>query len=172
MLICLPASLCRPPLSLACRCPKLVRTAYHINHLSTVPATVGTMQCVEAATWHRNGLTSLPPEIGLLVNLRELALFHNALETLPDTIGALVQLTELWLFDNKLHSVPSTLGHLAALQYDSLSCANVCRVCGCTVAVDSADSRLHMLLLLSLSAGVRCSWFHGLRVDSVRVTPP
>ena len=129
----LPGRKCVSVRSLLCRGPKLIRVAYHINKLTSVPEEVGAMVSLKASTWHRNELKELPPGIGNLKSLAELALFTNQLVSLPDEFCRLSKLTELWLYDNRLESLPEAIGNLSSLRYAGYQESRMMHVAACVL---------------------------------------
>jgi hypothetical protein len=107
-----------PTLScMACSCTKLLRVAFHINQLTSIPSTIGQLKRVESVSWHRNQITDLPVEIGGMSCLRQLALFDNLLKRLPESIGKLKSVSELWIYGNQLEELPHTIGGMTSLRY-------------------------------------------------------
>lgn len=65
---------------------------------------------------HMNHLRSIPGTVGNLSNLIELSLVGNWLSTLPDTIGDLSKLEQLDLSGNPLETLPNTMTTLPNLR--------------------------------------------------------
>ncbi|XP_059170114.1 CCR4-NOT transcription complex subunit 6-like [Physella acuta] len=72
------------------------------NHLSHLPAQIGSLVHLEHLDASHNFITVLPPEIGELVNLRELKLASNRLRDLPYELGKCFQIQTLDLSNNPL----------------------------------------------------------------------
>lgn len=79
------------------------------NHMSSLPAHIGTLKRLIYLSVVANNLDTLPPEIGLLHELRHLDLHNNNIRSLPEEIWQLSYLETLNVSSNLLENFPKHL---------------------------------------------------------------
>lgn len=87
------------------------------NHISEIPASIGTATNLTHLYVGQNKLKNIPAEIGNLKNLMALLLGHNEIQQIPSQIGNLTNLTQLRLQNNKLTELPKEIGSLTNLTH-------------------------------------------------------
>jgi hypothetical protein len=87
------------------------------QHLTELPAAIGTLTNLQVLALENNGLIQLPSEIGKLKNLGKLLLATNKLTTLPPEIGNLTKLTYLDVSQNAFTQLPDLFEKLENLKY-------------------------------------------------------
>lgn len=86
--------------------PFVERLVLDKNHLSSLPAHIGSLKKLLHLSIVSNNLDSVPPEFGLLSELRHLDLHNNNIRTLPEEIWNLSCLDYLNVSSNLLESFP------------------------------------------------------------------
>ena len=86
------------------------------NHLTQLPASIGSLSSLQVLRLGGNQLTSLPSTIAQLCSLETLGLNCNQLQELPEAIGELCSLQSLRLHGNRLLKLPESIGRLRTLR--------------------------------------------------------
>eukprot|EP01135_Chromosphaera_perkinsii_P000664 Nk52_evm31s147 gene=Nk52_evmTU31s147 len=79
------------------------------NHISTLPASIGSLKTLTHLNLSRNIIYSLPDELFELCSLEYLNLANNQLSQLPEGIGNLCELKELDIRNNQISKLPTNI---------------------------------------------------------------
>ncbi|MFX0092217.1 MAG: leucine-rich repeat domain-containing protein [Candidatus Hodarchaeota archaeon] len=122
--------------------------------LSSLPASLGTLDNLRQLSLTSNQLQALPEAFGELQSLQRLYLWKNRLHSRPESVAQLQNLQELYLEENQFRSLPESVCQLQALrtlylegnliqflESDSLTCLSnsICPFCGTSSLVSGRD---------------------------------
>lgn len=99
--------------------PLVERLVLDKNHMSSLPAHIGTLKRLMHLSIVSNNLDSVPPEIGLLSELRHLDLHNNNIRSLPEEIWNLACLDYLNVSSNLLESFPKHISQSSVSSSES-----------------------------------------------------
>lgn len=100
--------------------PLIEKLVLDRNHITTLPAKIGTLKSLRHLSIVANQLDSVPAEIGQLTNLERLDLHDNNIIRLPEQIWNLSSLVYLNVASNLLENFPKNIVHLST-SHNSIS---------------------------------------------------
>ena len=79
--------------------------------ISTIPESIGSLNCLKKLTLRRNGLKRIPSSLENLTLLKELDLSYNELMEIPNSIISLPSLEKLNIKHNIVQNIPESLSY-------------------------------------------------------------
>ncbi|MCH2192892.1 hypothetical protein [Kordia sp.] len=89
--------------------------------LTSLPKSIGNLQCLQVLDISQTKLTSLPVEVAYCSQLIMLSANRSRINTLPENFGDLINLRNLSLYGNKIEKLPQSFGDLEVLKYLNVS---------------------------------------------------